>query len=1049
MINAASSTPSENPQPVTPVDQAIKNNFQPSVTSTPKPEATAPKTDSISDSPAITFNATPPGSKPKKKSKMSMKMILGGILLVLLVVGSGVGLYLSQQTQDIRQDASLGPGTDPGDGSSPTTTAGETCNYDCTTGHPETPIVSGTNCGTVRAMDVCRGKGYTGSPDGKYFNCQLCRLSDAARNNLSDAEKAKRSAQNWYACPGEQTDADASGCDYSCLCGNADQNNCYEKGPSHDAGVFNGNYNCKNTQVDVVLNGEHKWNCTSSDNKDWSQCAPASQPASCQSAVIDAGTVVNGVRMISPTQDAIYSVTGTEGTTSVEFCFHAKNLVGSRTWSQDWHCLKPPKAGSGQNLYRSSFKLNDIKNAIIGMNTGYTAAILDADGYRYATRIYTTENVFCTGSGVWSDGGTHHGSTTCTYNNACTGFVAAQGKVAGPACKALTVTGGTVVSGVRQVSSGTTSMTFKVEGTPPTGGSIAGDQICFYPNYLGNKNDWSLGWYCLPSGSSVAPDPYTVTKTYNEIKAGIRARDPQSLKITDAQIDTDGFRYAGNVHAPQGTFCDGGSKWTTELGNSLYTACTYNSACAGNVKLVVTAKPVGPSCKSLAVTGGTVNTTTGFREVPTAATKLTFNLTGESGSATSPGIARNQICFYLTSTTGGDWYAASWYCVSPNPITTNPYQVELTYQQIKDGIISKDSKATAAKIDSEGFKFAGLVHKPDGVFCDPANVWMGTGSSLYQACSYKAGCMGKVKLVSVVKAQCGQVCVQGKDQCAAGLECVLPTGSKSAYCAKTEYKTQCQNATGNYSVACCQPPAKLACGSSGCTTDASCATGLKCTETATGAKYCAKNTEYNVAACAENPSVATCCQDEKVIQCNSNCTTPSECSTALGNKYTCSAGKCRLIENLSSDTCAPLAPIACNNACTPGATGDAQCKKTDPNFFCKPNTGSTTEGKCRHVTYPDQLNCKKPDPVCLGITMTPTAPKLNDSVTFTCSMVNGIDNYGFRIFEPGESTAKPLAAANKNVSSPYTVTKPGSFRAECRICPLDTSGVPVCLSWPQ
>lgn len=935
MINAATSFPSENPQPDAPVEQAIKNNFQPNITSSSLAPDPTPKTDVVSDNPPLKFNTTPPGSKPKNKSKMSMKMIIGGILLVLLVVGSGVGLYLSQQTQDIRQDASLGPGTDPGGGSTPTTTTGETCNYDCSTGHPETPILTGTNCGTTKAMDVCRGKGYTGSPDGKYFNCQLCKLSDAARNSLSESEKTKRQAQGWYACPGEETNADASGCDFSCLCGNADQTTCYEKGPGHDAGVFNGNYNCKNTQVDVVLNGAHKWNCTSSDDKDWSQCAPPPPPvapSSCQAATLSpSGTITD--------QTVSYTVTNTAGSTNAEFCFHSKDAVvtGADAWNKGWHCLQPTKSASNENLYTGTFKYADIRNAIIAINPAYGANI-DTNGYRYATRTYTSENVYCTGGGVWSDGGTHHGSTTCTYNSACTGFVTPAVKLAGPSCKSLAVTGGTVTAGVRKVSTGTTKLTFDLTGEF-AGGTIAGDQICFYPNYLGNKNDWSLGWYCLPSGSSVSPDPYHVEKTYNEIKAGIRSRDPQSLKITDAQIDSDGFRYAGNVHAPQGTFCDGGSKWQG-VGDNLYEACTFNSACAGNVKLVVTAKPAGPSCKSLAVTGGTLNSSTGFREVPTATTKLTFNLTADSGSTSSPGIARNQICFYLSSTTGGDLYALSWYCVSPTNITTNPYQVELTYQQIKDGIMSKDNKATSAKIDSEGFRFAGIVHKPDGVFCDPVNVWMGNGTSLYQACDYKAGCKGKVKLVTV-----------------------------------------------------------------------------------------------------------------DVVSCNSDCTTgeagDEKCAAALGTAYSCVSNKCRLTENPTSTTCAPLTPIACNGACTPGAIGDAQCQKTNPDYYCAVQGENLGAGKCRHKTYPDQLNCKKPDPVCLGITMTPTAPKLNESVTFTCSMVNGIDNYGFRIFEPGESTAESLSTATKNVSVPYTITKPGSFRAECRICPLGTGGAPNCLAWPQ
>ncbi len=48
-----------------------------------------------------------PPQRGINKGKLSAKMILGAILLFLLVVGSGVGLYLSQKSQDLRQQASV------------------------------------------------------------------------------------------------------------------------------------------------------------------------------------------------------------------------------------------------------------------------------------------------------------------------------------------------------------------------------------------------------------------------------------------------------------------------------------------------------------------------------------------------------------------------------------------------------------------------------------------------------------------------------------------------------------------------------------------------------------------------------------------------------------------------------------------------------------------------------------------------------------------------------------------------------------------------------
>lgn len=767
---------------------------------------------------------------------------------MLLVVGSGAGLYLSQQTQDIRQDASVGSTNNIGVPSvqESNSTQSETCNYSCSGGHPNTPEMSGADCGNARGIDVCRGKGtHNPNGSGKALNCQLCVIGTKEdtggnfdyrsmfRAVHGDAEADKREDNGWYACPSDYAahpeQVVPAGCDYSCLCGDADQGECYEWGPGHKPKELDpkGNYSCRNTQIDVVLDSVTKWNCVSTDNRNWSECNPPAAPASCQSVVLSPGGTVTD-------QNVNYKITATAGSTGAELCFHSKDAVvaGDDAWSKGWHCLQPTPPSTPSNPYAGSFKYEDIRNAIVAINPAYGANI-DAKGYRYATRIYTSENVFCTGNGVWSDGGSHHGSTTCAYNNACGGFIAPKPLIPGPSCKSLSVTGGAVVGGVRQVPTGATKLTFSLAGEFP-GGTIAGDQICFYPNYLGDRNDWSLGWHCLPSNSSIAPDPYYVEKTYNEIKAGIRSRDPNSVKITDAQIDSDGFRYAGNIHSPQGTFCDGGNKWTG-VGDSLYTACTFNVACAGKVRLV----------------------------------------------------------------------AAD----------------------------------------------------------------------------------------------------------------------------------------------------ELSCGAPGCTTNADCKTGLVCVAASDGRKYCARNTEYNLASCAENPSNATCCQDEKLIQCNSDCTTgaagDAECSAALGVGYSCIANKCRLTENPTSATCTPLTPIACNGTCTPGATGDAQCQKTNPKYFCAPQAGNLGNGRCRHKEWPESPTCKKPDPVCVGITMSPAVPQINSEVTFTCSLVAGINEYQFRIIEPGAIIPTPLAVFNKNISVPYKVGKPGSFRAECRLCPADIDNSTACLDWPQ
>lgn len=78
-----------------PANQPTNDNVTP-VTNPTVPTATPP-----------TPPSTQPNNKmPSQKRKMNWKMILGGLLLVVLVAGAGVGLFLSSQNQDIRQQAS-------------------------------------------------------------------------------------------------------------------------------------------------------------------------------------------------------------------------------------------------------------------------------------------------------------------------------------------------------------------------------------------------------------------------------------------------------------------------------------------------------------------------------------------------------------------------------------------------------------------------------------------------------------------------------------------------------------------------------------------------------------------------------------------------------------------------------------------------------------------------------------------------------------------------------------------------------------------------------
>ena len=122
---------------------------------------------------------------------------------------------------------------------------------------------------------------------------------------------------------------------------------------------------------------------------------------------------------------------------------------------------------------------------------------------------------------------------------------------------------------------------------------------------------------------------------------------------------------------------------------------------------------------------------------------------------------------------------------------------------------------------------------------------------------------------------------------------------------------------------------------------------------------------------------------------------------------------------------------------------NAQCDQPLPSFTPTPPPVSPTP------TLPTATPTPVVGPMCVSISMSPTNPSLGNQVTFTCGRVNGITEYQFRYFEPGSSTPISLTAANLNVSSPLTVSRSGTYRAQCRICPSNADSAQTCanLNW--
>lgn len=127
MINAVSSSPGTTPQPdapsqpsgnfikpslIDPTDPPRNTNSSSVIRSVMNPPSSEPDPAQNSKS---SFPAPPPapgsGSQNDQKKKgivLSPKMVVSGLVLVLMLVGGAVGFYLSQENQDLRQQASTG-----------------------------------------------------------------------------------------------------------------------------------------------------------------------------------------------------------------------------------------------------------------------------------------------------------------------------------------------------------------------------------------------------------------------------------------------------------------------------------------------------------------------------------------------------------------------------------------------------------------------------------------------------------------------------------------------------------------------------------------------------------------------------------------------------------------------------------------------------------------------------------------------------------------------------------------------------------------------------
>ncbi len=129
---------------------------------------------------------------------------------------------------------------------------------------------------------------------------------------------------------------------------------------------------------------------------------------------------------------------------------------------------------------------------------------------------------------------------------------------------------------------------------------------------------------------------------------------------------------------------------------------------------------------------------------------------------------------------------------------------------------------------------------------------------------------------------------------------------------------------------------------------------------------------------------------------------------------------------------------------TPTPTGRPSATPTPTG---RPSATPTPTPTTKPSTTPTPTPTATPAPfggMCLSISSIPAVPKYNDSVSFACGLVVGVNRYEFRYFEPGSLNPISLAASSRNISQTIKVNKVGTYTAQCRICPEPTSQYTYC-----
>lgn len=166
-------------------------------------------------------------------------------------------------------------------------------------------------------------------------------------------------------------------------------------------------------------------------------------------------------------------------------------------------------------------------------------------------------------------------------------------------------------------------------------------------------------------------------------------------------------------------------------------------------------------------------------------------------------------------------------------------------------------------------------------------------------------------------------------------------------------------------------------------------------------------------------------------------------------KYTCPNG-CALTteEGIEAWRCYENGEFSTTQPTLDGACGqvDALTEAGNLGTYCGYTEYTCDQARCQNpdaTPPPDKTpeptptsTPPPPGPMCMQVSISPTAPVIGDNVTITCGAVAGVSQYTFRVILPnGTNQVLAQNPAGSPNSVPFQITGGGQHYAQCQICP--------------